>query len=354
LTGRAIFGVRSRHQKQRRRPDAPPFDREELMRLTFLASAAAIALALAAPALAQQKLKFAHVYETSEPYHTEMVWAAGEIKKRTKDKFEVQVFPASALGNEQQINQALPLGTIDMIYTGAAFAGASYKPIAISNAPYMFRDYDHWAKYAKSDLFKELAEGYGQATKNKIVALTYYGARHTTANKALMTPADMKGLKLRVPQAPLYLMYTKAVGANATPIAFAEVYLALQNKTVDGQENPLPTIQAKKFYEVQTHINLTGHIYESLVTVIGAPLWNRLSADEKKVFEEVMLEAAAKASAAIRKSEQELPEWFKKQGKTVVTPNLEEFRKAAAPLHNDAGAGAGWTKAQYDRLQAIK
>jgi tripartite ATP-independent transporter DctP family solute receptor len=334
--------------------DALPKIGRNLMRSTGLVSIVALALALAAPAVAQQKLKFAHVYEVAEPYHTEMVWAAGEIKKRTKDKFEIQVFPASALGNEQQINQALPLGTIDMIYTGVAFAGASYKPIAISNAPYMFRDYDHWAKYAKSDLFKELAEGYGQATKNKIVALTYYGARHTTANKALMTPADMKGLKLRVPQAPLYLMYAKAVGANATPIAFAEVYLALQNKTVDGQENPLPTIQAKKFYEVQSHINLTGHIYESLVTVIGAPLWNRLSADEKKVFEGVMQETAAKASAAIRKSEQELPEWFKKQGKQVVTPNLAEFRKAAEPLQNDPGAGAGWTKAQYDRLQAIK
>jgi tripartite ATP-independent transporter DctP family solute receptor len=322
-----------------------------LSRLTLIA---AIAAAVAAPAAAQQKLKFAHVYEVSEPYHTEMLWAAGEIKKRTNSKFEVQVFPASALGNEQQINQALPLGTLDMIYTGVAFAGASYKPIAISNAPYMFRDYDHWAAYAKSDLFKELAEGYFQATKHKIVALTYYGARHTTANKALNTPADAAGMKLRVPQAPLYLMYTKAIGANATPIAFAEVYLALQNKTVDGQENPLPTIQAKKFYEVQTHINLTGHIYESLVTVIGSPLWNKLSDAEKKIFADVMLEAAAKASAAIRKSEQELPEWFKKQGKTVVTPNLAEFRKAAVPLHNDAAAGAGWTKAQYDRLQAIK
>src|SRR6185436_195824 len=220
--------------------------------------------------------------------------------------------------------------------------------------PYMFRDYDHWAKYAKSDLFKELAQGYGEVTKNKIVALTYYGARHTTANKALMTPADMKGLKLRVPQAPLYLMYTKAVGANATPIAFAEVYLALQNKTVDGQENPLPTIQAKKFYEVQTHINLTGHIFEALVTVIGSPLWKRLSDDEKKIFESEFLAAADRASSAIRKSEQELPEWFKKQGKTVTTPDTAAFIKAAQPLHNDASAGAGWTKEQYDRLQAIK
>jgi len=314
----------------------------------------AAAVLAAGGAAAQQKLKFAHVYETSEPYHTEVLKAADAIKAATKGKYEIQVFPASALGNEQQINQALPLGTIDMIYTGTAFAGASYKPISIGNAPYMFRDFDHWQKYSKSPLFKELAEGYGKATGHKVVALTYYGARHTTANKAINSPADMAGMKLRVPQAPLFLMFTKSVGANATPIAFAEVYLALQNKTVDGQENPLPTIQAKKFYEVQTHINLTGHIFEALVTVVGSPLWKKLSDDEKKIFEAEFLAAADRASAAIRKSEQELPEWFKKQGKTVVTPNTAAFIKAAQPLHNDAGAGAGWTKEQYDQLQAIK
>jgi tripartite ATP-independent transporter DctP family solute receptor len=320
-------------------------------------AAAAIALSVALPAgtgAAQTKLKFAHVYEVTEPYHTEAVWAAGEIAKRTKNKYQIDVFPASALGNEQQINQALPLATVDMIYTGAAFAGSSYKPIAISNAPYMFRDFDHWKKYSQSELFAELAGGYDKATGNKIVALTYYGARHTTANKAINSPADMKGMKLRVPQAPLYLMYAKAVGANATPIAFAEVYLALQQGTVDGQENPLPTIQAKKFYEVQSHINLTGHIYESLVTVIGGPLWNRLNADERKIFQDVYREAATRASAAIRESELKLPDWFKAQGKTVVRPNTAAFIEAAKPLHLDAAAGAGWSKEQYDRLQALK
>ena len=322
-------------------------------RHAVLAAMAVGILAYAGAADAQQRLKFAHVYEVNEPYHTEVLWAAQEIQKRTNNKFAIDVHAASALGNEQQINQALPLGTIDMIYTGAAFAGASFPAIAISNAPYMFRDFNHWKAYSQSDLFKELADGYDQRTKNKIVALTYYGARHTTANKAINVPADMRGMKLRVPQAPLYLMYAKAVGANATPIAFAEVYLALQNKTVDGQENPLPTIQAKKFYEVQTHINLTSHIFESLVTVIGPPLWNRLNAQEKETFTAVFREAAGRATDAIRASEQQLPEWFKSQGKTVVTPNMSAFIEAAKPLHNDASAGAGWTQQHYDRLQAL-
>ena len=110
-----------------------------------------------------------------------------------------------------------------------------------------------------------------------------------TANKEIKKPEDMKGMKLRVPPAPLYLMFAKSVGANATPIAFAEVYLALQQGTVDGQENPLPTIMAKKFYEVQSHIMLTGHITESLLTIVGSHVWSKLSDDDKKVFNEVLI-----------------------------------------------------------------
>jgi len=319
----------------------------------YLSAAVAAAVAFAGPASAQTKLKFGHVYEINEPYHTEMLWAAQEIAKRTNNKYTMDVFPASQLGSEPAINQALPLGTIDIIYTGTTFVGNNYKPIAISNAPYMFRDFAHWEAYSKSDLFKELADGYDKVTGNKIVALTYYGARHTTANKAINKPDDMKGMKLRIPQAPLYQMYARAVGANATPIAFAEVYLALQNKTVDGQENPLPTIQAKKFYEVQTHINLTEHMLDNLVTVIGGPLWRKLTPQERTTFTEVFQQAAARATGEIRKSEQSLAEWFKQQGKQVVVPDKAAFIAAAKPLHNDAAAGAGWTKEQYDRMQAL-
>ena len=110
----------------------------------FAAIAVIGALAWApAAAVAQTKLKWAHVYETGEPYHTEAVWAGEEIKKRTNGKYEIQVFPASQLGNENQINEALGLGTVDMIYTGVAFAGSIHKPIAITNAPFVLRDFDH-------------------------------------------------------------------------------------------------------------------------------------------------------------------------------------------------------------------
>jgi tripartite ATP-independent transporter DctP family solute receptor len=314
---------------------------------------AVLGIAVSVPAAAQQKLKFAHVYETTEPYHTQAVWAAGEIAKRTNNKYTMDVFAASQLGNETQINQSLSLATVDMIYTGQAFAGRTYPPISIGGAPYMFRDLDHWKKFSQSKVLADLNEAYFKKGGNKPIAAFYYGVRHTTANKAINKPEDMKGLKLRVPDAPLYIMYPKIAGANATPIAFAEVYLALQNKTVDAQENPLPTILAKKFYEVQSHVNLTGHITEMLLAIVGGHVWNKLSAAEKKTFEDVFREAAVKSNAEIEKSEQQLvTDFATKYGKTVVKSDRVAFKKAFEPFH--VGKDVPWDKKLYDQVQAIK
>jgi len=313
----------------------------------------ALAIAFSTAGLAQQKLKFAHVYETSEPYHTYAVWAGQEIAKRTNNRYTMDVFPASQLGNETQINQSLSLGTVDLIYTGQAFAARTFPPISIGGAPYMFRDFDHWKKYSESAVLAELMDGYFKKGGNKPIAAFYYGVRHTTANKAINKPEDMKGLKLRVPDAPLYIMYPKIAGANATPIAFAEVYLALQNKTVDAQENPLPTILAKKFYEVQTHVNLTGHITEMLIAIVGGHVWSKLSDADKKVFEAVFKEAALKSNAEIVKSENALVgDFATKYNKTVVKSDRAAFKKVFTPFLT--AADVPWDKKLYDRVQAIK
>ena len=303
---------------------------------------------------AQTKLKWAHVYETSEPFHKWSVWAGDEIKKRTNGKYEVQVFPASTLGKESDINQGLTLGTVDIILTGASFAGNTYKPLAVTYFPFIFRDSDHLLKYATSDVFKELAKGYDDKSGNHITALTYYGARHVTsaAAKPVTKPEDMKGLKIRVPDAPAYLAFPKSLGANATPIAFAEVYLALQNGTVDAQENPLPTIEAKKFYEVQKNISLTGHIIDSLLTVTSGQLWSKLSPAEQKIFTDVMQEAAEKTGREIIASEVRLVDEFKKRGNNVITVDKAAFREVV--LKNTKPTDHGYRQQDYDRISAIK
>jgi tripartite ATP-independent transporter DctP family solute receptor len=304
-------------------------------------------------ALAAKKLKWAHVYETSETFHKWALWAAAEIEKKTNGKYHIEVYPASSLGKEADIVQGLSLGTVDIVYAGAAFVANTYGPLGIAEAPFVFRDFDHWKNFAKSDLFADFAAGYHDASKgNQVTSVTYYGARCVTSNKPINSPADMKGLKIRVPNAPLYLMFTEAMGANAAPIAFAEVYLALQQGVVDAEENPLPTIKAKKFYEVQKYINMTQHIVNNLVTIVGAPTWKKLSADEKIIFTDVMLEAAAKNSAEVRQQEDDLKPWFEEKGVIINNVDRQPFMDAVKPYIN--GPRATWTKADYDRLEAIK
>jgi tripartite ATP-independent transporter DctP family solute receptor len=323
-----------------------------MMKTTFRSLLAVLALALAGSALAQTKLKWAHVYETSEPYHTWSVWAAGEIKKRSNGKFDITVFPASSLGKETDINQGLLLGTVDMIISGPSFAARSYPRLGIAYYPFIFRDGDHLLAYAKSDIFREIAEGFRAKTGIQTTAYTYYGARHTTSNKEFKDCAGMKGLKIRVPDVPAYTATPRACGANPTPIAFAEVYLALQNGTVDAQENPLTTIEAKKFYEVQKHIMLTGHIVDGLTTQIAPHVWNTLSDAEKKMFTEVTQEAAAKASADIKKREGELVEEFRKKGLGIHTVDRKSFVDAV--LKNVPLESLGFDRKDYDRIVSIK
>ena len=319
-----------------------------------IAACAVFAATAAIPGLAsaQTKLKWAHVYETSEPYHTQSVWAAEEIKKRSNGKFDIQVFPASTLGKETDINQGMTLGTVDMIISGPSFAARNYPRFGIAYYPFIFRDGEHLLAYSKSAVFKEMTDEFRAKTGIQVTAYTYYGARHTTSQKAFTNCEGMKGLKIRVPDVPAYTATPKACGANPTPIAFAEVYLALQNGTVDAQENPLTTIEAKKFFEVQKAIMLTGHIVDGLTTQVAPHVWNKLSDAEKTLFTTVTREAAARASADIKKREGELVEEFKKKGLQVVNVDRKSFQDAV--LKNSPLESMGFTKADFDKIQAAR
>ena len=321
------------------------------MKLIATLIAACAALTVAAPATAQTKLKWAHVYEASEPYHKWSVWAADEIKKRTNGKYDIQVYPASSLGKETDINQGLALGTVDMIISGPSFAARSLPRLGIAYYPFIFKDADHLLAYSKSAVFKEMVDQYRAKTGIQMTAYTYYGARHTTSNRAFTDCAGMKGLKIRVPDVPVYMATPKSCGANPTPIAFAEVYLALQNGTVEAQENPLTTIEAKKFFEVQKHIMLTGHIVDGLVTQVGPHVWSKLSDAEKKLFSDVTQEAAAKATADIKKRESELTDEFKKKGLNIVQVDRAGFQQAV--LKNATLESLGFDKKDFDRINAL-
>ena len=302
-------------------------------------------------AQAQVELKWGHVYESQSPYHAWAEKASSTFEERTDGRYSIEVFPASSLGKQTDLAEGLSLGAVDIIYDGQFFAGRRYGPIAIGSAPFMFRDYDHWQAYRDSDLFADLSAGYTEATGDDVAGLVYYGERHVTSNIEITVPEDMAGMKIRVPNASLYKMFPEAVGANATPMAFSEVYLALQQGVVDAQENPLPTIQFKKFYEVQDYITLTGHITDALLTIVAGRLSDDMSEEDYATLMEVLAEAANGASEDIRTSELELVDWLREQGATVNEVDRTPFREAVAESLN--GSDATWDRETFDRLQSL-
>lgn len=297
------------------------------------------------------ELKWAHVYEEGSDYHQVALWAADEVAKRTDGRVEIKVFPASSLGKEVEINEGLGIGSVDIIYTGPSFVERYYGPIAISDYPFIMRGYDHWKTYRGSDLFKELSDGYKEATGSTVMGLVYYGQRHVTSSFPILKPEDMKGLKIRVPNSPVMLMFPNAVGANPTPMAFSEVYLALQQGVVDAQENPLPTIKFKKFYEVQSNINLTGHILNSLLIIASDSAMSNMG-DDAPAVQDVLKEAAAKVSQSIYQQEQDLVSWFREQGIKVNEVDKGPFQEAVKPMLTDESK-VPYTLEQFKRLQAL-
>ncbi len=290
------------------------------------------ALLLLVSSASAKVLKFAHVYEPQTPYNQAAIWVGKELKKRSNGRFEVRVFPSSQLGNEETITEGLLMGSIEMAFTGPTFLGQFHPPISISEAPFIWRDYDHWKLYQDSDVFKEVANGYFVKTGNKVLSIIYFGVRQVTANQPIRTPGDMKGMKIRVANATLWKIFPEAIGANPTPISFAEVYLALQQGVVAGQENPITIIESNKFYEVQKTVNLTGHITCSIVGVVGAPLWRSLSESDRRLFDDVFKAASAKYSDIVYNHEQKLFSDYRKSGKMqVISVDRKPFAEKVIP-----------------------
>lgn len=316
-------------------------------------AAAIVAVAASTASQAQTNVKFAYVYEPGEPHHKGAVFAAEQIEKLTGGRYKIQLFPSAVLGKESDLNQGLSLGTVDMTISAASFQAQVAKRIGVAYFPFVFRDFNHVMAYGRSDIYKEFAEDYRKATGNHIVALTYAAERQVTANRPILKPEDMRGLKIRVPDAAAYMAFPKALSANPTPIALAEVYLALQSGVVDAQENAFNTIWSRKFHEVQKHIMLTGHVIDSLNSIISGGLWNRLSPDDRKIFVEALQAGAMLASQQIREQDGELMNQIKALNVTEIhSVDKEAFRTAV--LASSKPEDFGYLRADYDRILALK
>jgi tripartite ATP-independent transporter DctP family solute receptor len=304
----------------------------------YMITASVVALAaglVGGAADAQQVLRLGHVYDPAHPMHLAAVEAAESFAACTGGSHTIEVFPASQLGSENALNEQIRFGGVDIILTGQIFASSSYPPLAIGAAPYIFANRDQALSYRTSDIFEGLWEGWNAATGQHILSAGYFGSFNVTSNSPIVTPADMVGMRVRVPDSPIYMAFPKAVGANPTPVAFAEVYLALQQGLVTGSVNPLPTTNSMRFYEVQDYVALTGHLVEYVLWIVGDHVWSGMSADARSCMADAAAAFGDTTTAAIVEQEDTLRVSMEAEGKLQFTePDIAAFQAATSDAIN--------------------
>lgn len=315
---------------------------------------AAVAALVASPAMAQQKvLRFGHLHSVDSPVHKGIAKAAEEVEKATQGRYKINIFPSSQLGQAREMVQQVVDGNLDFISEGPGSLSALHRPLSVFEAPFIARDYDHLLKMLESDYAKEQLKVMETQRNMAYIGTFYYGVRHfTTKGKALQTAADVKGLKIRVPEAPLFLAMIRALEATPTPMSLGEVYLSLQTGVADGQENPLPTINNNKFFEVQKFLNLTGHVIVPIMIMMNNKVYAAATPADQAAFKTAFLAGAKVNDDLTRADEASLVDAFKAKGMTVVNSDRDSFRARMTSVYElgekDWGAGT------YQKLQAIK
>ena len=303
------------------------------MKTTQLAIAVA-ALCLSAAAGAQTVMKISYSTSLTSHYGVGSTVFCEEMEKGTQGRYKCQQFPNSSLGGEREQIEAVQLGTQDLVNTSTGPLGNFVPEVKIVDIPFLFRDYDHARKVMDGPIGQDLQKK--MEAKGLInLAWTENGFRHMTNSKRAINQAtDAAGLKMRTMENKVHMDGYKTFGILPTPMAFPELFTALQQGTVDGQENPIPVILASKFSQVQKHLSLTGHVYSPAALILSPAVWSKLSAADKVVFTEAGKKAAAAQRKKVNDDENTGIAQLKKDGMQVIEkPNGESFRKAVAPAY---------------------
>lgn len=312
-------------------------------------------LAFSSQVMAKVTLKFAMIPSvTSNEYK-----AATDFKKfvesTSKGDIVVKLYPDAQLGDDREALEQLQAGVLDMTFAETGRMGLWNKKAEIFQMAYVFDNYAHLQKALKTPAGMDLINEFRTSYNWRLLGNAYNGTRQTSSNKPIKSIADMKGMKLRVPNAKANLNFAKYSGASPTPMAFSEVYLALQTNAVDGQENPLSTIKATKFYEVQKYIAMTNHILNDANYIISEVTWKKLTPAQQKIVADGVTKAAALHTSLFQKDEKDLIAFFKKEGLTITTPDTKAFKTAMKPAFDEylkANGTAG--KKLYDAINSVK
>ncbi|MGO1410469.1 DctP family TRAP transporter solute-binding subunit [Microbacterium sp. JB110] len=267
-------------------------------------------------------LDLATSYNTDQPQHA----CGAEVIKETVESADVglniEIFPSSQLGGDADRISAVASGDIDMDIQGASALGAVYEPISVLDAAYAFDGPEHLAAFMAGDGGQQLVSDFADASGINTLGAWSAGARHFTSNAPINEPSDLAGLRIRFPGSPQFLLNAQALGAQATEIAYEEVYLALQQGTADGQENPITNIDALNLQEVQDYLNLSSHQLNTNLVIIGG-VWNELDEDQQAALQEGVENAVDEVTQCVADDETEKIEEWKDSGEWEVNEDVD-------------------------------
>ncbi|UUP16308.1 TRAP transporter substrate-binding protein [Nitratireductor thuwali] len=315
--------------------------------LAFAGAAATSALVAAAAQAAELKVGYS-LSETSH-YGVAATVFGEELEKRTGGKYTIEQYPANALGGEREMVEGAQIGTVDVVITSTGPVGNFVPETLITDIPFLFKNYEHAHAVLDGPIGQEILDKFPE---QGLIALAWgeNGFRNLTNSKrAVKTPADAEGLKIRTMENPVHMEAFSEFGILPTPMAFPELFTALQQGTVDGQENPIGVILSAKFSEVQKHISLTNHVYSPALIILSPVVWDGLSDDEKAAFTESARIAAAAMRKKVREDADNGVAILKEQGMEVVEEvDRAAFETALEPLMAKYSERFG-----KDRLDAI-
>ena len=289
---------------------------------------AVLAAGFSASSMAQTTVRWGESLAANHPQVIMAERVAKEVKEKTNGRIDIQVFPNSQLGSGKEMVEMVSSGALQMVTEGAGAVGAFLPALSVIEAPYLWRDPAHMSKLAGTPFFAKLNEDLVAKRGMRMLNVTYYGKRHlTTGSKPVKTPADMAGFKVRVPPVDVFRAMAEAWGARATPIAFGELYLALSQGVVDGQENPLPTIQSAKLYEVQKYLVLTGHILTPRLVIANEAFLKSMAPADRAIFNTALANGEAWQNKELLSQEAAAVAALKSQGMTVIEPDVALWRK---------------------------
>lgn len=253
---------------------------------------------------------------------------------------------------------AIARGNLEMSITSPQELAQIIPEWSIFTAGYLLKDAEHQIKVFNAPFMDAMKKRVEEKLHVKLLTVMYLGRRQlnlrfSESEKKVMTPADLKGVKLRMPGTEAWQFLGRALGANPVPVAFTEVYTALQTGAIDGQDNPLPTDQDKKFYEVTKQICLTSHLVDQNYLAISSRVWNKLSAADQAKLQKAADDAAASARKAQLDLEDQLAAFFKGKGLDVYTPDVEAFRKHVQDAYLKSNFSKDWPKGMVDKINAL-